>query len=63
MSLFQNNEFLCLHPISGSQSIDVHAACQFACIELNGVVAGTDLAVNQGGDLLAEGVEHRQRNV
>jgi len=59
-SLFEQ-KLLRLHVTPSLDSVEVHSACQFARVELDVVVAGVDVSVDELCDLLAEGVEDGER--
>jgi len=52
-----------LHEAAGLDPIEVHAAGKVRGVELDRVVAGVNVAVDELGDLLAEGVVHLEHTV
>ena len=54
-------KLLRLHVASSLHAIEIYSAREIAGVELDFVVAGVDVAVNQLSDVLAEGVENSER--
>ena len=61
--LFQQHQAPRLHIASSLYSVKVHSTSEIGGVELDVVVAGEDVGVDQLCDLLAESVEHRQGKI
>ena len=61
-SLFEQ-KFFRLHVTTSLHAIEVHATGQIGGVELDFVIAGVDVGVDELGDLLAEGIIDCERNV